>query len=288
MLHTIRAAFISGFCLFACVESNAAPIGSASLATFSALPTTPIVVFGPEARLTALEFATRNHLDVGDVTRRHAASGVIHCGNARGAGQLTLSSGVVTTAAHVLFDERGQLRGDSGHCVFTATVGGEDVTTAIDVSSIVAGDKQPYAHPAVHDWAVARLMRPIAGATPYALGPHAQADEPIQFVARGHSDWGSGKTMSMEDCKLHDLLSTGAEGTREFSFDCDAGVGASGGAVLTPGGRLIGVFVGYRSVAPDQVLPFSTQHYNFAVSLDGAFRKAVESVVGAPSAISSR
>jgi hypothetical protein len=217
-----------------------------------------------------------------------AASGVIHCGIARGAGQLTVSDNVITTAAHVLFDEHGQLRGDSGHCIFSATIAGQEVTTAIDVSSVIVGDKDPYAHSAVHDWAVARLMRPVVGAAPYALGPRAQSGSAIEFVARGHSDWGSGKVMSMEDCRLHDLLSAGAEGTREFSFDCGAGIGASGGALLTPNGRLVGVFVGYRSIAPDQALPFSPQHYNFAVSVDGAFRKAVESVAATPSALSSR
>ncbi|HEV3043010.1 MAG TPA: trypsin-like peptidase domain-containing protein [Roseiarcus sp.] len=287
LLLTIRAAFVAGFCVFAC-GSNAAPIGAARVAALNLLPVTPVVVFGPETRLTAQEFATRNHLDAGEVTRRHAASGVIHCGIARGAGQLTVSDNVITTAAHVLFDEHGQLRGDSGHCIFSATIAGQEVTTAIDVSSVIVGDKDPYAHSAVHDWAVARLMRPVVGAAPYALGPRAQSGSAIEFVARGHSDWGSGKVMSMEDCRLHDLLSAGAEGTREFSFDCGAGIGASGGALLTPNGRLVGVFVGYRSIAPDQALPFSPQHYNFAVSVDGAFRKAVESVAATPSALSSR
>ena len=36
------------------------------------------------------------------------------------------------------------------------------------------------------------------------------------------------------------------------------------------------IFVGYRSVAPDQALPFSPTHYNFAVTVEGAFRRAVE------------
>ena len=288
MLHIIRAAFVSCVSLIACVELKAAPLDALSAAAVDLLPATPVVVFGPEARLSIQDFAQRNHLNAEAVARNHAASGVIHCGIARGAGQLTLTDSVITTAAHVFFDEHGQLRGDSGHCVFTATIAGQEVTTAIDVASIVAGDKQPYAHPAVHDWAVARLMRPVVGASPYSLGPRAVAGAAIEFAARGHSDWGGGKAMSLEDCRLRDLLSTGGEGTREFSFDCDAGVGASGGALLAPGGKLLGVFVGYRSVAPDQAMPFSTQHYNFAVSVDGAFRRAVETVAGTPSALSAR
>ena len=167
------------------------------------------MVFGDHPRLTAEQFASENCLDLGDVKRRHAASGVIYCGDARGAGQLTLADNVVTTAAHVLFDEHGRLRGDSAHCFFTATVADQEITTAIDVASVVSGDSDPYAKPAVHDWAVARLLRPIKGATPYGVGAPAQGAQDIQFVARGHSDWGSGRAMSMENCRMHDVLAKG-------------------------------------------------------------------------------
>ena len=277
MLHIIRAAIASGLCLFACAQSQAGPARSLDLAALRMLPVAPVVVFGAHPRLTVEQFASENHLDLGEVKRKHAASGVIHCGNARGAGQLTLTDSVITTAAHVLFDEHGQPRGDSAHCFFTATVADQEITTAIDMTSIVSGNSDPYAKPAVHDWAVARLLHPVKGATPYGLGAPAQAAEDIRFVARGHSDWGSGRVMSMENCRLHEALSSGAEGTREFSFDCDAGVGASGGAVLNAaGGRLLAVFGGYRTVAPDSTMPFSAQHYNFAVTLEGAFRHAVE------------
>src|SRR5260370_32417966 len=93
----------------------------------------------------------------------------------------------------------------------------------------------------------------------------AQPAETIQFVARGHSDWGQGHVMSMENCRLHDALAAGAEGTREFSFDCDAGVGASGGALLnSSGGRLLSVFVGDRSLPPRSAPPLSSPHFNFS------------------------
>ena len=246
------------------------------------------VVFGEDARLTADQYAQKHHLDAGDVKRRHAASGVIHCGNARGAGQLTLSNSVITTAAHVLFNERGEPRGDSAHCAFTATINGEDVTSAIDTASVITGATSPYAGPAVHDWAVARLMRPMIGATPYRLGVSAQSGQDIRFVARGHQDWGAGNVMSMEKCALRNGLASGAEGTREFAFDCDAGDGASGGAVLNDSsGSLMAVFVGYRSTAPQAAQPFSMQHYNFAVSIDGAFRRAVQTAASQSSDLSA-
>jgi hypothetical protein len=281
MLHIIRAALASGFCVLACFGAKAGLSPLFNPAGPGVLSAVPVVVFGDHPRLTVEQFASENRLDPSLVKRRHAASGVIHCGDARGAGQLTLADNVITTAAHVLFDEHGQLRGDNAHCFFTATVADQEVTTAIDTASVISGNSDPYAQPAVHDWAVARLLRPIKGATPYAVGAPGQGGQDIQFVARGHSDWGSGRIMSMENCRMHDFLTRGSEGTREISFDCDAGVGASGGAVLNPsGGRLLAVFVGYRSIAPDRTMPFSPQHYNFAVTLEGAFRRAVEAAAG--------
>jgi hypothetical protein len=288
MLHIIRAAIASGFCVLAFLPASAGPARPLPADAIDGLPVTPVVVFGAHPRLTVEEFASENHVDVGDVKRRHAASGVIHCGNARGAGQLTLADNVITTAAHVLFDENGQLRGDSAHCVFTATVDGQEVTAPVDMASIVSGNSDPYSQPAVHDWAVARLMRPIKGAVPYGLGA-AKSGEDIRFVARGHSDWGAGRVMSMENCRLHDSLSAASEGTREFSFDCDAGVGASGGAVLnSSGNRLLAVFVGFRSIAPDRTMPFSSQHYNFAVTIEGSFRRAVEAAATGLGATAAR
>ena len=78
-------------------------------------------------------------------------------------------------------------------------------------------------------------------------------------------------------CHLRDGLENGSEGTREFSFDCSANVGASGSGLLDgDGNALLAIFVGYRSVAPDKALPFSSTHYNFAITVEGAFRRAVE------------
>jgi hypothetical protein len=42
------------------------------------------------------------------------------------------------------------------------------------------------------------------------------------------------------------------------------------------GSRLVAIFVGFRSVAPDLHLAFSPRNYNFAVTIEGAFRRAVE------------
>ena len=61
--------------------------------------------------------------DLQVVKREHAASGLITCGDAHGAGQLTEASDVVTTAAHVLFDEEGNPRAAS--CFFSVVLDGK-------------------------------------------------------------------------------------------------------------------------------------------------------------------
>ncbi len=236
---------------------------------------TPIVLFGKGSRREVEDFAARNKLDPKELKERFTASGLVECGIAHGAGQLTLADDVVTTAAHVFFDERGAPRAKT--CSFVIESGRKQVKVPIDLSSIVAGSKDPYAIAAVNDWAVAKLSKPIAGVTPYALAGAAKPRTPVSFVARGHIDWGEGRKLSMERCMLHDQLTVGPEGTREFSFDCETGDGASGGAVVTDDAApAIGaILVGWRSNKPFRSAPFSQTHYNFVVTIEGAFKEAV-------------
>jgi hypothetical protein len=239
------------------------------------LPLTQVLVFGKNSRRSAEDFATEQKLNVKDVKRTHAASGLVECGEAHGAGQLTMVGNVITTAAHVFYDEKGALRG--GTCTFAIELNGQPIRVPVDLTSIKAGSTNPYAFPAVHDWAVAKLTKSIADIAPYQLSDSVQPQAAVEFVARGHIDWGDGRRMSMEACQLHDQLSAGQEGTREFSFDCETGDGASGGAVLMGEDQmqLGAILVGWRSNKPYRAVPFSPTHYNFAVSIEGAFRTAV-------------
>jgi hypothetical protein len=233
------------------------------------------VVFTTDGRQSVEDFAKAEKLDAAQLHRTYAASGLIQCGLAHGAGQLTLTDDVVTTAAHVFFDEKGQRRAKS--CDFVVTQNGHEVAVPVNLESIVAGSTDPYAVAAVHDWAVARLAHPISDVVPYGLADTEKAEEPVEFVARGHIDWGQARRLSMERCHLHDQIEAGQEGTREFAFDCNTGDGASGGAVMVGDGppRLGAVLVGWRSNKPFRAAPFSMTHYNFAVTVEGAFKKAV-------------
>ncbi|VFU09837.1 trypsin-like serine protease [Methylocella tundrae] len=275
--------YVAAVCVFlfgASFGASAAPFlqhaieGDATLTADARIE--KVVVFGRNSRRTVEEFASEQKLNPVELHHKFAASGLIECGAAHGAGQLTLTDDLVTTAAHVFFDEDGAPRAKT--CTFVNQVDGKDVRTPIDLSSIIAGSRNPYAVAAVHDWAVARLTRPVNGATPYGLAGAESPNTPVEFVARGHIDWGEGRELSMEKCALHDQLSVGEEGTREFSFDCETGDGASGGAVIVgdKGDPLVGaVLVGWRSNKPFHSAPFSPTHYNFAVTIEGAFKKAV-------------
>lgn len=241
----------------------------------AALAATPVVVLGSDDRLGPEEFAAAHKIEVDELRRSHAASGLVECGDAHGAGQLTLANDVITTAAHVLFDEEGEQRAKT--CDFIAEIDGRQTRIPVDMTSIVAGAARPYSVKAVHDWAVAKLTHPLDGASPYELAADVAVNSSVKFVARGHSDWGGGRRMSFEDCRLRAQTNQVKNGSREFAFDCTTGDGASGGAVLLGGQhrRLGAILVGWRSSNPSKSEPFSPTHYNFVVSVEGAFRRAV-------------
>lgn len=274
------ALVLGAMCLFAATLSKAETV----MRFGPLLPAEPALVFGDDRRESADAFARGRGLDPHALRRRHAASGVIQCGNARGAGQLTYADNIVTTAAHVFFDERGARRADNPHCMFVVEVGPTEIATPILMTSIVAGSVNPYADSAVHDWAVARLARPLREATPYRLAAPALG-QTVRFAARGHVDWGGGHELALQDCRLRETLNEGAEGVREVSFDCAASPGASGGALLDPEtAGLLAIFVGSRSIHSAGRFAFSPDNYNFAVTVEGAFRRAVLEEAGAATA----
>jgi hypothetical protein len=257
------------------VQASAVPFFAHMQPEATPLKAVPVVVFGKNSRRSVDEFAAEQKLNAAELRTRFAGSGLIECGDAHGAGQLTLASDLVTTAAHVFFDEKGARRAKT--CFFSIENHGTELRVPIDLGSIVAGSTNPYAVAAVHDWAVARLTHPIERVTPYSLADPTGSNTPVEFVARGHIDWGDGRRLSMEKCLMHDQLAAGAEGTREFSFDCETGDGASGGALVigTNKPAIGAILVGWRSNKPFRSAPFSRSHYNFAVTIEGAFKRAV-------------
>ena len=274
-----RSTWLLGFWLAGVAVSKAvalAPPGSAPLDT----NIIAIVAFGEEGRQDPVAFAKSRGLDPEAVRRSTSASGLVTCGAAQGAGQLTLANDVITTAAHVLFDEQGRLRAGSDQCHFLVVVGHEIVMTKIDVRSIEVGARDPYRHSPSRDWAVARLLRAVHGITPYGIGKASEGAS-VRFASRGSVDWRQRSDLAMQQCALHQTLESAPDGAREIAFDCDAGKGASGGALLDAQGKgLVAIFAGFHSANPNQAAPFSAEHYNFAVTVEGAFRRAILAAAG--------
>lgn len=232
----------------------------------------PVVMIGKESRMTLAAYAKRKKSR--KASRRYAATGILKCGSSTGTAQLTMSNRVITTAAHVIFSRGGKPRVNLDKCIFKVKTGSGWASYPIDSQSIQCGTRSPYGTSATKDWAVMRLKKPVRNVRPYAIGS-ARVGSTIQLLASTHHNW-SKKGKTIEACKIRQT-GRAAGGLRELMFDCDAGHGASGSALLR-GRSMVALYVGYRSRNPGKAQPYSKSHYNFAVSIDGPLKRAIMSL----------
>ncbi|MGA0563942.1 S1 family peptidase [Ancylobacter sp. VNQ12] len=254
-------------------EATSAEIRNA--ASGAALPSAAILIDGDD-RLTPEQYAQANGLSPAQVTRRISATGLVRCGGAVGTGQLVGANDVLVTAAHMLFAPGGAPRGDGGDCTFEIDAGGVRQSVPILVERAVSGSREPYAAPAVRDWAVAPLADPVREVRPYALGPAMKVPGPVVLVAAART--GGVESRSLERCSARQVTAQAPGGLREVALDCDAEGGTSGSALLSEKGDFLGVYVGFRSAHPGTPGPFSTSHYNFALTVEGPLRRAIASL----------
>ena len=225
-------------------------------------------------------FARKAGMTLDEFRSRHGASGLIRCGKATGSGQLTLASNVITTAGHVFIAPGGKLRSPS--CTFEP-MATPDVSIPIDLSSIVTGSSDPMQERATLDWAVARLATTLETARPYAIGEQPESPAPVMLYGGGN---GQAARTGVERCSTRRMTAKAPEGIRELSFDCSAAPGGSGAALLNDKNEVVAIFVGFRSVDASQARPFSDSHYNFAITVEGPFRRALLEMA-APAATAS-
>lgn len=228
------------------------------------------VVIGEDGRREARESAAGLGVGRGAVEKTFAATGRIECGGVRGIGQLTGRGDTVTSAAHVFFDESGRSRAERGRCVFIlgAAQGGGEVALQPDRDR--CGSTRPYGTAGHHDWAVARLERPIAGIAPYGLGAAPKIGQAITVIAL------EGGVRTADLCRVRDVVA-GPDGGHEIRTDCTGFDGMSGAAYLTlgPKPRIVGLHVGFRSRHPDSAGAYAEDHHTFGVALDGAFQRTL-------------
>lgn len=213
-------------------------------------------------------------------SRRYAATGVVECGGVRGIGQVTGAGDVVSSAAHVFFDEDGRSRASRGACVFIIDGAAGRQRIPLNPDARLCGSTSPYGTAGRHDWAMARLARPIPGVRPYEIGGRVSSGDAIAVVA-----WESG-VETVQLCRVRDVV-TGESGARELRTDCTGFDGMSGAAYLTAGPRprIVGVHVGFRSADPDRTADYSDRHYTFGSAVGDVFRRALAAAesVAAPS-----
>jgi hypothetical protein len=222
-----------------------------------------------DRRTDAVSYARDTGIELSTFQARFGASGLIRCGDAVGSGQVTLSSRVITTAAHVFYGTGGKLRGDS--CTFESA-SAPGVFIPIDMRSLITGSARPMEERATLDWAVAKLVSPADKISPYPIASSSETPTPIVMYGGGH---GPAAKMSIEQCSTRRVTAVAPEGVREVAFDCSAAHGGSGAALLNAKDEMIAIFVGYRSVDAAAARPFSEIHYNFAITLEGSFRSAL-------------
>lgn len=194
------------------------------------------------------------------------AVGHVSCGSGSGSGQLVGSQRVLVTAAHVLLGPEGRR---AEICHFHLRIGGRTVALEIDMDRVLAGAARPQGAPAAQDWAVAQLRQAASGVRPLTLGAPGRGG--VRLVS-GRTLLSAGAA-TVEPCAIIGFRQDG--GGREALIDCSAQAGDSGAALLGPDGRLVGVYVGYRSTAPGLRQPASAAHYNFAVVPPAALGRAV-------------
>ncbi|MEX0591730.1 MAG: hypothetical protein WD207_11665 [Xanthobacteraceae bacterium] len=230
-------------------------------------PFVPAVNMNKDGRLPPKEFARRAGVGSDGLVEQVGATGLIRCGSATGTGQLTVRNDVITTAAHVLIDQYGKHRIG---CVFEPTMAGGG-PVPVDFNSIKTGSTMPLSHRATRDWAVARLLAPVKGVAPYQLGSAGSAPTAVLMCAGGNR---SGAAIGLEKCSTRRVIGAASDGIRELAIDCNAGPGSSGAALIA-GDKVVAIYVGYRSSDPGKAQAFSDTHYNFAITVEGPFRRAL-------------
>lgn len=224
------------------------------------------VVIGHDGRMPLERMAA------GDLARRYAATGVVECGGMRGIGQVTAKGDVVTSAAHVFFDEAGRPRADQGRCVFIVEGAEGRQSIPLTPDARLCGSTSPYGLSGRHDWAAARLAHPVRGIRPYELGTRVEVGDPIAVVAF------EGGRKTVDVCHVRAVVAT-ESGARELRTDCVGFDGMSGAAYLTLGSdpKVVGVHVGFRSVDPDRAAAYSDHHYTFGTAIGRVLGKALAS-----------
>jgi hypothetical protein len=194
-------------------------------------------IMGDENRQKFDKFAVaQSPLD--KLNEAFAASGVINCGS-EGSAQLTGASDVISTAAHLFFDSKCNLRPNLEKCYFYRP-SQPTKHFPIDVSSMKSAKDTGgcYSENNYFDWAVVKLKDPVDGVVAYEIptaDPILNVDDQMVTVSNGDVNFKSGGP-NIQVCSIR---ATWHFENVPLTTDCDTGDGSSGaGQFLLQGGKL--------------------------------------------------
>lgn len=188
-------------------------------------------VIGTEDRKLLSEFTLDGVADQVAMRTSLAATQGLSCGSGGGSASLIYRNDVIIFSAHQLFHDDGKPDGILGNCVFSVAnkQGGFDdyplLLTTLDYGK--AWDQ------AKHDWAIARLARPVMGIEPYRLPEQAEVGVAVTTVSQSTDNWKGPSGRLAQNCHT---IPAEWESEKRFPavmhLDCDVGKGASGSAIL--------------------------------------------------------
>lgn len=178
-------------------------------------------------------------LSRGEMSRIRQVSGYVGClspSPSVGSGALFLTNQQILTAAHVFFEPSGKRR---WKCFFRPqSPGGPMIDLVVD-DGTKFGSKRPKAG-SNNDWAIVRLVEPVAGAVPFPVAPEVPVRNGDKLVVISAHPADMEKEVDKDipvaqGCRVRRAIdkSRSAAATSFFRTDCDATGASSGGMHLS-------------------------------------------------------
>ena len=212
--------------------------GSASLPVLSVN-----IIDGSDDRGSLLDLGPGLGLSPAEIARIRQVSGYVGCflpSPSIGTGALFLTNRQVLTAAHIFFEPTG---GKRSHCFFKSQApGAKRIDLAVEAGEARFGAAHPKAG-SNNDYAIVRLVTPVAGAEPFPVDPTPVKPGDRLIVVSAHPADMEREVDNaipvVQPCTVRRVpKSTGA--TSFYRTDCDATGASSGGMHLARvGTRLV-------------------------------------------------
>jgi hypothetical protein len=218
-------------------------------------------VIGTDDRKLLSEFTIDGVADQAAMRASLAATQWLSCSDGNGSASLIYRKDVIIFSAHELLKDEAKHSQELDDCVFVVTnkEGKADhyplllATLDHGAAAPASQDDETWNRSNQHDWAIARLARPVEGIEPYRLPEQAEVGAPgaaVTTISESTDNWRGANGMLAQNCHV---IAVEARLANRFPavmhLDCDVGKGASGSAILQDIGsgapRYVGTTIAY-------------------------------------------